>query len=103
MNPIPINGVTYRSLHEAAAEYGLPYQTVRLRLTKLRWSLEEALKTPSQQREKRVRVQGKLYRSITEAARHFDIPVTLVYYRKNALGWSVQEALTVPRPRRVGS
>ena len=61
------------------------------------------MKTPSQQREKRVRVQGKLYRSITEAARHFDIPVTLVYYRKNALGWSVQEALTVPRPRRVGS
>ena len=62
MNPITINGVTYRSLHEAAAEYGLPYQTVRLRLTKLRWSLEEALKTPSQQRETRVRIKGKLYR-----------------------------------------
>ena len=96
MEQVTINGVTYRSMREASKKLGIGYTTVKQRVEKLGWSLEEALKTPVTPVGKRVRVQGKVYKSIAEAAREIGVPLQLVYSRMNVLRWSVEKALTVP-------
>ena len=100
MEQVTIDGSEYRSVYQAAKTLGVSYTTVKQRVEKLNWSIEEALTTPVTPVGKRVRVKGKVYKSIAEAAREIGIPLQLVYSRLNVLHWSAEKALTVPPPNR---
>ena len=43
---VRVDGVTYKTLKDAAEAYGVPYSAVRRRLSNPSWSVESALKTP---------------------------------------------------------
>lgn len=107
---ININGKTktFSTIKQAAEAYGLEPKLVRARLTKYKWTPEEALgiikrssKRIAHNRKKvNFSINGLDYSfsSITEAARSHGLNEFLVFNRLNSRGWSIEQALELTPP-----
>jgi hypothetical protein len=101
----------YASLKDAAAVYGVPHRLAARRLTRKKWSVEQALglrappakKLPSNARPVSVWIDGRRvrFKSIGQASRQFGVRPALALKRWKVFGWPLEEALgLVPHERR---
>lgn len=106
--PITVAGIKYRSISDAAREYGFKD---RLILDRLRygWSIDQALElTPLPETHKftgrsievNTGERALTFNSIADMARHFDLPVATVLQRLTKLDWSPEEAIGLVPPRK---
>lgn len=95
------NGVTYRSVREAARAHGLTYRCVDYRL-RAGWTSEQALGLVDHPHSvtKNILLKGKVFKNLAEACKHFQKPYDKVK-RRRWTGWPIEQALElVPRPPR---
>lgn len=93
-NYITYNGETH-CLAEWAELLGLTYSSLKHRLNKLGWTLEQAFTTPADAHKRFIEYNG-MQKSLTDWAKYADIPYELLKDRVNKQGWSLEKALTTP-------
>jgi hypothetical protein len=99
--PIEVAGRLFPSRVMAAAHYGVDVSVFNLRLTRLKWTAEEAagLVTRSWKgKEVAVEVRGVLYPSLRQAAIALGKNFRKVYDRYSEKGWSLEQALDLAPP-----
>ncbi len=97
---ITIAGKTYPSFAQAAEHYGIDVAVFSLRITRLKWSPEEAAGLVERDwggKSKSIKVDDIEFASIRQAAIHFDKKVGLVYARIE-MGWTPKQALDLDSP-----
>ena len=99
-------GVTYPDHKALAKAYGIPYKTLRLRISRYNWTLAQSVGDEPPPDEypgapKKIVVEGVEYPSLSEAARHYELTGALVSGRLNR-GWPKDQAfgLVPPPPMR---
>ena len=95
-NEVILEGKTYPSLKDAAKHYGLPYNKIHLRITKYKWTIEQAFellkKTGPPGIPQKISFNGITYNSNSALARAHNIKPALFLARMGK-GWEVEEAL----------
>jgi len=97
---ITVDGRTFPSFAQAAEHYGIDVAVFSLRITRLKWTPEEAVGLVERDWEgksKSIKVNGIEYASIRQAANHFGKKVSLVYARIE-MGWKPEQALDLEMP-----
>lgn len=97
---ITVDGRTFPSFAQAAEHYGLAVEVFAQRVTKLRWTPEEAVGLVERDwdgKSKSIKVDGIEFTSIRQAAIHFGKKVALVYARVE-MGWTPKQALDLESP-----
>lgn len=92
---ITIGGKTFPSFAQAAEHYGIDVAVFSLRITRLKWTPEEAVGLVERDwggKSKSIKVDDIEFASIRQAAIHFDKKVGLVYARIER-GWTPKQAL----------
>jgi hypothetical protein len=97
---ITVDGRTYPSFAQAAEHYGIDVAVFSLRITRLKWTPEEAAGLVERNwlgKSKSINVEGIDFKSIRQAAIHFGRNVSLVYARVE-MGWTHMQALDLESP-----
>ena len=97
---ISIDGRTFPSFAQAAEHYGIDVAVFSLRITRLKWTPEEAVELVERDwsgKSKSIKVDDIEFASIRQAAIHFDKKVGLVYARIE-MGWTPKQALDLDSP-----
>jgi hypothetical protein len=92
---ITIDGRNFPSFAQAAEHYGIDVAVFSLRITRLKWTPEEAVGLVERNwlgKSKSINVDGIEFKSIRQAAIHFGKNVALVYTRLDR-GWTFKQAL----------
>jgi len=96
---ITIDGRTFPSFAQAAEHYGIDVAVFSLRITRLKWTPEEAVGLIERNwngKSKLMKVDDIEFGSIRQAAIHFGKKVALVYARLN-IGWTLKQALDLEK------
>jgi hypothetical protein len=97
---ITVDGRTYPSFAQAAEHYGIDAAVFSLRITRLKWTPEEAAGLVERNwlgKSKSIKVEGIDFKSIRQAAIHFGKNVSLAYARVE-MGWTPMQALDLESP-----
>ena len=97
---ITIQGKIFPSFAQAAEYYGVDATGFSLRVTKLKWTAEEAAGLVERDwngKSKSIQIDGIEFSSIREAAIHFGKTVKLVYGRMEQ-GWTPKQAFDLESP-----
>ena len=100
VKPITVNGVTFHSRSAAAEYFGIEIGTFNLRLTRLRWSPEQAAglqPAPGGPYKTPFEAGGKFYGSLYEACRKLGLDYKTIYARKRR-GWTNEQAVGLAAP-----
>lgn len=92
---ITVNGRTFPSFAQAAEHYGIDVAVFSLRITRLKWTPEEAVGLIERNwsgKSKLMKVDDIEFGSIRQAAIHFGKKIALVYARLEN-GWTLKQAL----------
>lgn len=97
---ITVDGRTFPSFAQAAEHYGVDVAVFSLRITRLKWTPEEAVGLIERNwsgKSKSIKVDEIEFESIRQAAVHFGKKVALVYARVE-MGWTPKQALDLESP-----
>jgi hypothetical protein len=97
---ITVDGRTFPSFAQAAEHYGIDVAVFSLRITRLKWTPEEAVGLIERNwsgKSKSIKVDEIEFASIRQAAIHFKKKVALVYARVE-MGWTPKQALDLESP-----
>lgn len=97
---ISVQGHIFPSFAQAAEHYGIDAAVFSLRITRLKWTPEEAaglVKRNWNGKSKTVTLEGLDFSSIRQAAMHYGKKTSLVYSRMGK-GWSLEQALDLIEP-----
>lgn len=97
---ITVDGRTFPSFAQAAEHYGIDVSVFSLRITRLKWTPEEAVGLKERNwsgKSKSIKVDDIEFTSIRQAAIHFGKKVALVYARVE-MGWTPKQALDLESP-----
>jgi hypothetical protein len=97
---ITVDGRIFPSFAQAAEHYGIDVAVFSLRITRLKWTPEEAvglIERDWRGKSKTIEIDGVQFSSIRQAALHFDKKVALVYARVE-IGWTPKQALDLESP-----
>lgn len=97
---ITVDGRTFPSFAQAAEHYGIDVSVFSLRITRLKWTPEEAVGLKERNwsgKSKSIKVDDIEFESIRQAAIHFGKKVALVYARVE-MGWTPKQALDLESP-----
>lgn len=97
---ISVEGHLFPSFAQAAEHYGIEAAVFSLRITRLKWTPEEAAGLVERSwsgKSKTVTVEGLDFSSIRQAAMHYGKKTSLVYSRLGK-GWSLGQALDIIEP-----
>lgn len=97
---ITVDGRTFPSFAQAAEHYGVDATVFSLRITRLKWTPEEAVGLDERDwggKSKVVKIDDINFSSIRKAALHFGKKVELVYARLE-MGWTPKQALDLESP-----
>lgn len=95
-----VDGRRFASWGEAATHFGIDQRVFAMRLSRLKWSPEQAAELVPRPRYGRFRLvlEGRQFSTLKEAATHYGKNYALVHDRIRGKGWTVEEALElVPR------
>lgn len=99
--PITIQGKRYGSHAQAAEHYGVDVSVFNLRVSRLKWSPEQAAEIEERTwkaKEVKVVVNGTQYSSIRQAAISLGKDFRKVYDRYSEKGWTLEQALDLTPP-----
>lgn len=99
--PITIQGKLFGSHAQAAEFYGVDIHVFNLRLSRLKWTPEQAAGIEERDwkgKEIQVSVRGTTFPSIRKAALHYGKDFKKVYDRFSEKGWSLEQALDLDQP-----
>lgn len=102
---ITIDGKTYQGYAVAAEAFGIDPVVFSLRVSRLKWTPEEAAGIVPrfwQGKSKPITVEGRDFKSFRQAAVHYgqEVPTALSRFRKQ--GWTIEQALGIePAPERT--
>lgn len=99
--PITIQGKRYGSHAQAAEHYGVDVSVFNLRVSRLKWSPEQAAEIEERTwkaKEVKVVVNGTQYPSIRQAAISLGKDFRKVYDRYSEKGWTLEQALDLTPP-----
>ena len=99
--PITVEGRRFASRAQAAEHYGVDASVFNLRVTRLKWTPEEAAGVVSKgwkAKKIEVTVDGVGYKSIRQAALALGKNFRKVYDRFSAKGWTLEQALDIEPP-----
>lgn len=103
--PITIAGKMFQSYAGAADYYGIDQVVFGLRVSRLKWTPEQAAELEERTgsgRKIEVVINGRSFVSLKQAAAAFGQSYTNVHSRLNVKGWTLEQALGVePPPVRV--
>jgi len=97
---ITVDGRVFPSFAQAAEHYGIDVAVFSLRITRLKWTPEEAVGLIERNwsgKSKSIKVDEIEFASIRQAAIHFKKKVALVYARVE-MGWTPKQALDLESP-----
>ena len=97
---ITVDGRTFPSFAQAAEHYGIDVAVFSLRITRLKWTPEEAVGLVERNwsgKSKSIKVDEIEFASIRQAAIHFGRKIALVYAR-GEMGWTPKQALDLESP-----
>jgi hypothetical protein len=97
---ITVDGRIFPSFAQAAEHYGIDVAVFSLRITRLKWTPEEAVGLIERNwsgKSKSIKVDEIEFASIRQAAIHFKKKVALVYARVE-MGWTPKQALDLESP-----
>ncbi len=97
---ITVDGRTFPSFAQAAEHYGVDATVFSLRITRLKWTPEQAVGLDERDwggKSKVVKIDDVSFSSIRKAALHFGKKVELVYGRLE-MGWTPTQALDLESP-----
>ncbi len=97
---ITVGGRTFPSFAQAAEHYGIDVAVFSLRITRLKWTPEEAVGLVERNwsgKSKSIKVDEIEFASIRQAAIHFKKKIGLVYARVE-MGWTPKQALDLESP-----
>jgi len=98
---ITVDGKKFPSQAQAAEFYGINVSVFNLRITRLKWTPEEAAGLNKREwdgKDVPVFVNGQNYPSIRQAAISFDKDFKKIYDRYSEKGWSIEQALDLVDP-----
>ncbi len=98
--PITVDGNVFPSFAQAAQHYGVDTSVFSLRITRLKWSPEEAVGLIARNwsgKSKVIEIDGVNFSSIRQAALQFHIKPELAYGRIE-MGWTPKQALGLEDP-----
>ena len=99
--PITVQGKSFGSRAQAAEHYGIDVGVFNLRISRLKWTPEEAAGLTEKiwkSKEVAVNVAGVAYPSIRQAAIALGRDFRKVYSRFSEKGWSLEQALDIAPP-----
>lgn len=102
---ITIAGRTYQSFAEAAHAYGVDPTVFGLRVSRLKWSPEQAAGVVSKEwsgKSVAVLVEGKTFESIRAAAVAYGLKAGTVHSRYRIKGWTIEQAVGIEQPPDTG-
>lgn len=97
---ITVDGRIFPSFAQAAEHYGIDVAVFALRISRLKWTPEEAVGLVERDwsgKSKSVKVDGIEFASIRQAGIHFKKKIGLVYARVE-MGWTPKQALDLESP-----
>ena len=97
---ITVDGRTFPSFAQAAEHYGIDVSVFSLRLTRLKWTPEEAVGLKERNwsgKSKSIKVDDIEFESIRQAAIHYGKKIALVYARVE-MAWTPKQALDLESP-----
>jgi len=97
---ITVDGRIFPSFAQAAEHYGVDVAVFSLRITRLKWTPEEAVGLDERDwggKSKEVKIDDINFSSIRKAALHFGKKVELIYARLE-MGWTTKQALDLESP-----
>ena len=100
---ITVEGREFAAWGEAATFYGVDPRVFALRISRLKWTPEEAAGLVKRTRYARMQIDvgGVSFPSLRAAAGHFGVDYKLAHDRMKSKGWTLEEALGLtPRTRR---
>lgn len=88
------NGKT-QTLSQWADEFGLPLETLRVRINRYKWSVDAALTTPINSHLDLIEING-VFNTLPEWAKKKNLPYKTVFARIKYYGWNLDRALNTP-------
>ena len=101
---IKVGRLLFPSYASAAQHYGIDPRVFALRISRLKWSPEEAaeIKLREKGARHRIIVRGKKYQSLAAAAAAFGLDYKVVYRRFKLSNWTIEQSLGLcPAPTKT--